>query len=653
MSSINERAERTPGNVSAGCGSGAGTSEQIPVEITDYCLDLSGLCRLDENCARKKREDTIRPLLSDLLADIALRDFWAEGSEVVPEGDSVAPQRREAEAVSRLQGGSGPEDSIVSLVSAIAWGMLRRGYDRLSIAREKYHVDPVFRDCYYTCYSRQHFTTPRHSQRLSFFAGEVSWTGYNKMSADQLQQVFIGSCVINPLHTGTLGRTLVDPKYLIASDDGAVCESACVHTSDFKVTVRGLPFHAQAFPYRSQDGLTLRCVEVTLVNLIEYYSNEYSDYGAVLPSQIHQRESELITERTIPAKGISYLTASKLLQSFRFQSRLHGVTGAEGEWERSKRVLHTYVDSCMPVAVNLATKDGSSGHSLLCIGYVGKRGRPVVDGAPAYSFRDTCSRSPCGKALAAAHVAEPSTGVDALNIVKSWIRAQKCNVYFSSDLHHDYIVMDDNQMPYSVRPYVHLSVYPDMSITTILVALHKGILLDARDAEDYIMHILSSAKTGVFNWGKEYLDDELDGGDCQLMVRLFLASSRRFKKVRVEQFTRSNDLFRADAYSVALLPHFVWVAELYLCDETKEGKCPRERAFAEIVLDATFGKNKDIEQSVAIWDYPDRIAFRSPDNSTDKYERPRKTLDSEGGCPDELGKYSGIVPFDRGYHVFV
>ena len=600
-----------------------------------------------------------------LASDLDYMDFWSKGDEAVPAGAERDYRSHLFEGVPEADIGvcmptfstKGPIDIIAQLIGKIILTLNALNEHKLTIVREKYHIDPVYRDCYYTCYSRQHFETKRYSQRLSLFLGDVQKVFLPEASLDSemkprsiLEDSFIGSCVINPLQTGTLGRLLIDPRYIRETDEAGFVSNESIRCSKFKVTVQGVPLHVKAFPYRAQDGLTLRCVEVTLVNLIEYYSNEYADYGFALPSQIHEREAELITERTIPAKGISYLTASKLLHSFGFQPRLHAVTEIEGERERFRRTLHSYIDSGIPTAINLATKDETSGHSLICIGYGTKPSVDLCNIKPSYTFRDTSSRSEYANRLSKLTGFHAQEGLDcktASQILDAWASSPRCDVYFASDFYTEYVVMDDNQVPYSLRKLDNLSLYNDMDISMMLVALHKGIMLDARDAEDYAVELLSSSKTGMYNWAHEFFAEMISSSANQqtVIMRLFLASSRRFKDIRVKQFRKMGDTIRANAYATAVLPHFVWVSELYLYNgESTVGK---ERAFAEYVIDATFGKNKDVENSVVLWDYPDRIAFRQPDNRTDSFDRYRF---EHGVAVDQqplIRKlYKGILPFD-------
>lgn len=199
-----------------------------------------------------------------------------------------------------------------------------------TIVQEPYHIDKTYRSTYYMYFSNQHFDTRRYSKRLSFFKGVLNYRDFfaqdsdeadNKKITEKLQQCFIGATVINPLVTGAIGRTLINPKYLIEMDK----RPCYVRLSDFKLHIMGRKVWVRAFPFREQDQETMRCAEITLLNLMEYYSNTYSDYKMVVPEDIITNEQIHQHERVLPSRGMSYPVLTKLLSEFGFSPRLYNL----------------------------------------------------------------------------------------------------------------------------------------------------------------------------------------------------------------------------------------------------------------------------------------------------------------------------------------
>lgn len=147
--------------------------------------------------------------------------------------------------------------------------------------------------------------------------------------------------------------------------------------SDFCVHIYGRTLKVRAFPYRMQDQETMRCAEVTLMNILEYYSNGYNDYKSALPSEIIEKERECAYERVLPSRGITYTVLTKVLSEFGFSPRLYHISAID-DFEYSsirrenelRRWLHYYIESGIPVAIGLGSVEGNeSGHSMVCIGH--------------------------------------------------------------------------------------------------------------------------------------------------------------------------------------------------------------------------------------------------------------------------------------------
>ena len=70
----------------------------------------------------------------------------------------------------------------------------------------------------------------------------------------------------------------------------------------------------------------MRCTEVTLLNLLEFYSNSYDDYRAVVPKDIIESEQRHSHERVLPSRGITYPILTKVLSDFGFSPRLYNLS---------------------------------------------------------------------------------------------------------------------------------------------------------------------------------------------------------------------------------------------------------------------------------------------------------------------------------------
>lgn len=140
------------------------------------------------------------------------------------------------------------------------------------------------------------------------------------------------------------------------------------------------------------------------------------------------------------------------------------------------------------------------------------------------------------------------------------------------------------------------------------------MFLEAADAYDIALMILESEKWGVFKWASEYLNGEKD-----IIIRLFLASSRSFKKERVKKFGKQSVEMQI-YYAKVRMPQFVWVCEMY----TKEGY-ERKKAFGEIILDGTSASKKGI-RNIILLNYPTGLYARNPDQAEREIDKNKYTV---------------------------
>ena len=438
-----------------------------------------------------------------------------------------------------------------------------------TIVYESYNVNPVYRDSYYNFFAGQHFDVSRFAERCFFFKGNVLEyeDGYSKERRDKLEELLIGTLIIYPTEAQTIGRALFKPNYIIDSK-----YFAHIRLTEYSVTVLGVQLKLRAFPFQMQDKETMRCAEVTLLNILDYYGNTYTEYKTLLPGEIVQLEKQYTMERTLPSRGTNYAIMSKILTRCGFAPRLYNKEAIEkpedndAEWKSHgmHRLLHYYVESGFPVAVNVENGN-PPGHSLICIGYQEKLETDVIG-----------------------NVLEDSNGIV---------------LYNAADFYQNYVVIDDNQMPYSIRKYTNLSVRSGYHVQNILVPLYKRMYLEAADAYDMAKLILMDKSFGI-----EVRNASFMKSNKELVIRLFLASSRTYKKFRIEKSQAQEPMYRKLIREIPL-PRFVWVAELF---EKEQFLKQDGLAFAEYVLDATASIRNDTK-SIIMLNYPDSVCVRWPD----------------------------------------
>ena len=427
---------------------------------------------------------------------------------------------------------------------------------------ETEYVDKVYRDSYYTFFSNKHITHERNCIRMSIFKGTLSSVNIEDFSANNeeyLKSVFIGIIVIRPLSGCFIGRTLLDPSKL-------GIQKSYIRTTNFNCIIYGHEFHINAFPFSSQDSETMTCAETSVWSILEYYGTRYPEYKTVLPSSMIKKLEDTSYERNLPSRGLTYQSVTALLKTFGFSPRLYAKQAyLDNNSGIFRRIMHYYIESGIPVALGIVRKNNVDNseekHSIVVIGHAKERINPRPEKLGNFS------------------------------------------VINSADFYNKYVIMDDNSIPYTVEQYDKFSIYNNGESVCFSVPLYKRIFLEAKDAEDIFYELLKTSGLQKIIQDTIPIDINTD-----LVLRIFLTSSRKYKKIRA---TRSNSSEATAFYQQLIYPKFLWVAEI-----TTQEKYNNEEIYGEIVLDATSDRNNP-ENSIICMRFLNFFSYRLPDEPID------------------------------------
>lgn len=484
-----------------------------------------------------------------------------------------------------------------------------------TIIQEFNHVNSAYRDMYYYYYSTQHLDIPRFSKRISFFSGKIArgdlescsnsgeWSNYYLLTdeergfAGMSNSRFLGSCVINPLMSGRIGFSILSPQLFSyeVGENGKISniEELYVRTSSYEINVLGVPLRVLAFPYRMQDRETMLCGEITILNIMDYFSNTYQYYRNVLPREIITKSQEISKERVLPSLGISYATLIGIMLNFGFSPKLYikdtffnGLYSGVSADHSLKRLLHYYVESGIPVGLNLESSlVGEIGHSVICIGH-GSFSVPTETIVVCDSKR---------------------------------MEGQQLGFIDSADYFEKYVIVDDNNFGYQLKSYSDFSSDASKKLTVrgVAVPLYPKVFLDALGAKSIFYSFFMDEVYGLEN-GLLYHQEPKKVLGHPIVTRLFLASSRSMKKFRVKNETNNEVKY---CYGIQPLPRFVWVCELYERDkyvsDMREGL--PVTPFAEAILDATSSENRGVA-GILLARYPKMILTKDTDYPSKKFK---------------------------------
>lgn len=430
----------------------------------------------------------------------------------------------------------------------------------ITICCEKNYVDQFYRDLYYSYYAGKFIPYSRNCVRLSLFTGRLTedlFYTYSQSAQETLQDCFVGNLILRPLHQGAIGRTYISVKKINIP--------ACfVAATTFNFVILGHELSVLAYPFSQQDQEFLTCSETVLWNITEFFGTKYPNYKTLLPSRIIEEKKKIQSERAIPSSGIDIYDFSRILLSLDFSPRIYELpiylidklsTMEDSEiktlYEEEalfRRSVYYYVESGIPISLALLKSNSRADHMITCVGHT-KRVVKNID----YSKVFFLNNAP---------------------------------YILTADLHNEYVVVDDNKIPYTFEKLNFLAPFSNNSfqaekidgalVASYVVPLYKRILMDAYQAETYIRQVL-----GQKQWSfARFIEQEVISKDNPIVIRIFLTSSRLFKAYR--SFSSSSK-YESAFYAKQNFPKYIWVAELSTYDKYKEGKVQ-----GEILLDATY-----------------------------------------------------------------
>ncbi len=261
---------------------------------------------------------------------------------------------------------------------------------------------------------------------------------------------------------------------------------------------------------------------------------------------------------------------------------LYNANNIEAEF-KFKRILHTYIESGMPVAIGIDINQKYK-HSIICIGH--------------------------GKI-------EPRSLKRRIYINTDSDDEYACTYFLdSSDMVSEYIVQDDNKRPYTKLLWEddnlveissgkeeggekHNDCYK-MKPEYLLIPLYKRMYLEASDAYDIVIPILSDKQIGL----RRFCND-LGVRNNPVLIRLFMATSKGIKNWRVDRF-KENNVELKERFINTPFSHFVWVCELFEASDYPHSCC------GEIIIDATAGASAKAD-SVILINYKEYVFVHMPD----------------------------------------
>ena len=407
------------------------------------------------------------------------------------------------------------------------------------------YVDKLYRDSYYHFFSSKHREYSRDCIRVSVFLETINEQDlWDSSKREKLMESYRGFFIIRPTLPHVIGRSFLNKSVLIG------CQFYTCETS-LEISMNGVRLKTNGFPHSRQNRENTTCAETSLWVLMEYFSERYSYYKSVLPSEIINRLNQISDERLLPSQGLNASQVAYTLKEFGFGSKIYSKTS----FDELNDIMLVYIESGIPFIAILDNQQGNYADEALAHAVV-----------------------VCGK-----------EHIDITNV--EWVKGKDGN-YHTEDIERRILIMDDNQGPYRLvdikSPYKDYEddSFHNFEFSAIIVPLYPKIYLEATQAKELAMSIVRDGDLGyAYSEGSVYR---------------FLLSSGRSYKAHINSLNEIDQAVRALALATPM-PKFVWILEIY---ESKEA-IQEEEGKGFMVIDAT-EINNNISDALLIASYPDR-----------------------------------------------
>ncbi len=440
-----------------------------------------------------------------------------------------------------------------------------RVLDVKSYVLEEPYIDQDYSSDYSQFYARTFRTYERYCRRVHFFSHDITPLLQRPLSTTRLrrldeyaEQAYCGFCVIRPLSTAPIGRTVLQARVA----NGFDMEATVTCRADFEVHLLGTSLHVTGTSFLQQDTRVGACAQVAIWTGMRHMHARHN-YNWVSVADI--------TRFASPPSQIEAVSLPNASDRLSTDAMIRAIAAAGYQPlilpgpDMASAIL-PYVESGIPVILGLNI-DGSVGHAVTVIGRVfAKQKNPTnsaIDYVPAYIVHDDQS-GPYRKLPVDKHASAT------------------------------YSLDDQTIKRHSVSGPVELNVRCHAVLAIALMSTR--VFSTAARAEhnawsqvNDILNALPNARRALKQRGmpiNEMLLDELQAAHSSgsIVLRTYLTSAAGYRR-HLSRGSAGDDL--KDALLDLHLPHFTWITEISTIDSYNQPSPGLRRIYGHTVLDAT------------------------------------------------------------------
>lgn len=431
-----------------------------------------------------------------------------------------------------------------------------------SYISEEPYIDRDYSTDFLHFYARTFRAHRKYCKRVHFFSQDVPAELSQTRSTSALNQfqeiantAYCGFCVVRPLSTGSIGRTILRASMRGHSD----IETNVTCRAEFNANLFGVDLKITGTSYLQQDARVGACAQIAIWVGMRHMHARHG-YNWVSVADITEMASPIT-----PEEGVSLPAGSEFLASERM---LKAIVEAGYQPLCFQRDIPTailpYVESGIPVILGLNI-EGEIGHAVTVIGRVFQKqdstSNQAIDYVPSYIIHDD---------QGGPYMCLP-------RLDSSDLHPFHCDTikYQTAD---GEVVLNGSQAVFAVA-----------LMSPRVFSTAAEVEVSVRDRVNEVLRNLSQSRSmlGELNLPvNDRLLDELQEAHAheRLVLRTYLTSAAGYRR-HIADGTAGDDL--KSALLELHLPHFTWVTEITTVSSYNNSSPGMRRIYGHTVMDAT------------------------------------------------------------------
>ncbi len=445
-----------------------------------------------------------------------------------------------------------------------------------SYVLEDRYIDRDYSADYLHFYARTFRTHARHCQRAHFFSNDISPELGEARSTEAINQLrnlaatsYCGFCVIRPLPTAPIGRTVLRADLRGRSN----MEASVTCRATFEANLLGIDLKVPGAAYLQQDARVGACAQVAIWAGMRHMHARHG-YNWVSVADITRLATPTAPDEatSLPA-GSDFLATERMLRAISeagYQPLCfrHPPSSCDqkGDSEYIGAAILPYVESGIPVILGLGIGT-DVGHAVTVIGRIfATQSGPIgaaIDYVPAFVVHDDQ-----GGPYMSLPVKDPATTPHPFSEDTITRRTASGTTLELSAVHATFAVALMSPRVFSTAAAAEVSTRDRLRDAFAKLPLIRQHLLELEfPVNERLLNELEDARRVN-----------------RIILRTYLTSARGYRR-HIAASTASDDL--KDALLELHLPHFTWITEILTVDSYNNHSAGMRRMYGHTIIDAT------------------------------------------------------------------